>query len=84
MKKDKLKSYFQRCQQNTPPFFKKLRTIGLVLAAAGTAVVSAPIALPTALVTAGIYLIVGGTVATAVSQAAMNEEDCNDSSTGSE
>lgn len=71
--KDKLRSYFNRCGQNTPPFFKKMRTIGLVLAAAGTAVVSAPIALPTLVITVGGYLIVGGTVATAVSQAAIDD-----------
>jgi hypothetical protein len=71
MKKDKLSSYFTRCEQNTPPFFKKLRTIGLVLASAGTAVVSAPIALPTTVITIGTYLIVGGTIVTAVSQAAV-------------
>ena len=27
---DKLKAYFKRCGQDTPPFFKKLRTAGSV------------------------------------------------------
>ena len=58
----------------TPKFFKKLRTIGLILAAAGGVLVAAPVALPVALVTAGGYLITAGAVATAVSQAAV--EDC--------
>jgi len=73
--KNKLGSFVTRCGKDTPPFFKKLRTIGLILATAGTAVVSAPIALPAALVTVSTYLIIGGTVATAVSQAAMQNEN---------
>lgn len=58
----------ERCCAPTPKFFKKLRTIGLILAAAGTAIIAAPVALPVALVTAAGYVIVAGTVATAVSQ----------------
>jgi hypothetical protein len=77
--KDKLKSFFVRCGQETPPFFKKLRMAGIIIAAAGTAVVSAPVALPALLVTIGGYLIAGGAVASAVSQAAIEEsEDCED------
>lgn len=77
--KDKLKSFFTRCGEETPPFFKKLRTVGLMVAAAGTAVIAAPVALPAVVVTIGGYLIVGGTVATAVSQAAIEEsQNCED------
>ena len=71
--KDKLSSYFTRCGEDTPPFFKKLRKVGLMVAAAGTAVIAAPIALPAVVVTIGGYLIVGGAVATAVSQAAIDD-----------
>lgn len=71
--KDKLKSFFKRCGEETPPFFKKLSRIGLLVAAAGTAVISAPIALPAIVTTIGGYLIVGGSVATAVSQAAIED-----------
>lgn len=74
--KDRLKSFFARCGEDTPPFFKKLKKVGLIVAAAGTAVVTAPIALPAAVVTIGGYLIVGGAVATAISQAAINDTDC--------
>ena len=79
----KLVSYFTRCGEETPPFFKKLRKVGLMVAAAGTAVIAAPIALPAVLVTIGGYLIVGGAVASAVSQAAIDsstssEPDCKD------
>ncbi len=57
----------------TPKFFKKLRTVGLILAAAGGAIIAAPVVLPAALVTAAGYVIVAGSVATAVSQAAVEE-----------
>lgn len=61
----------ERLSGPTPKFFKKLRTIGLILAAAGGVLVATPIALPIALVTTGGYLIVAGAVATAISQAAV-------------
>ncbi|PHR42923.1 MAG: hypothetical protein COA32_16990 [Fluviicola sp.] len=73
---DKLKAIGKRCQAETPPFFKKLRTVGLVIAAVGTTVVASPLALPAAVITAGGYLILGGSIMTAVSQAAVSEQDC--------
>ncbi len=63
-----LKTLAERVKADTPPFFKKLRLIGLALAAVGGALVAAPIVLPAAVVTAGGYLIVAGSVATAISQ----------------
>jgi hypothetical protein len=76
----KLASYFKRCGEDTPPFFKKMRKVGLMVAAAGTAVIAAPVALPAVVVTIGGFLIVGGAVASAVSQAAIDssgsETDC--------
>lgn len=74
---DKLSSFFNRCGQDTPPFFKKLRIVGLVTAAAGAAILAAPVVLPAAVVTIGGYLVVGGSVATAMSQAAITDDsDC--------
>jgi hypothetical protein len=70
--KDKLNSYFARCGEETPPFFKKMRKVGLMVAAAGTAVIAAPVALPAVVLTIGGYLIVGGAVASAVSQASLS------------
>lgn len=58
----------QRVKAPTPNFFKKLRNIGLVLAAVGAAIVTAPISLPAALVTAAGYAAVTGSVIGAVSQ----------------
>jgi len=79
--KDKLKSFFARCGEDTPPFFKKLRIAGLVIAAAGTTLLAAPVALPAAVLALGGYLVVGGAVATAMSQAAITQDgndDCDD------
>lgn len=80
--KDKLKSYFERCGEDTPPFFRKLKIVGLMVAAAGTTIVAAPITLPAIVTTVGGYLIVGGSVATAVSQAAIAEANDCDSEEG--
>jgi hypothetical protein len=66
-------SVTERLCAPTPKFFKKLRTVGLILAAAGGVLVATPIALPAVLVAVGGYLIVAGSVATAVSQAAVEE-----------
>jgi hypothetical protein len=65
----------ERVMADTPPFFKKLRLIGLGLAAAGGVLVAAPIALPAALVTAGGHLIVAGSVATAISQITKKKDE---------
>lgn len=77
---DKLKSYFKRCGKETPPFFKKLRLIGLIITAIGTTVLAAPIALPTVAVSIAGYLATAGAVTTAVSQAAISDAaDCEES-----
>ncbi len=52
----------------TPTFFQKLRSIGLALAAMSGAIIAAPVALPTIVVTIAGYLAVAGTVLSAVSQ----------------
>jgi hypothetical protein len=75
-KKGFLKTLAERSKADTPPFFKKLRVIGLALAAAGAVLATAPIALPAVLVTMGGYLVVAGSVATAVSQVAVTGEEC--------
>ncbi len=65
----------QRYKKPTPKFFKTLRNIGIALATAGGAIIAAPIALPTAVVTVATYLTVAGTVATAISQAVVSDDD---------
>jgi hypothetical protein len=70
-----VKTLIERFKSETPPFFKKLRLVGLSLAAVGGVLVASPIALPAAVVTVGGYLIVAGSVATAVSQVAVKDEE---------
>lgn len=67
----------ERLKAPTPKFFRVLRNVGLALAAAGGALLTAPISLPVAVVTVAGYLTVAGGVMTAVSQSAVNgETDC--------
>ena len=63
----------QRVTASTPPFFRKVRNIGLVLAAVSTAIVSAPLALPVVLVKIAAYLGVAGAVGGIVSQAVVKD-----------
>lgn len=65
----------ERYQKPTPIFFRKLRNIGIALATAGGAIIAAPIALPTIVITIATYLTVTGTVATAVSQAVVSDSE---------
>mgnify|MGYP007026483738 CR=1 FL=1 len=65
----------ERYKKPTPKFFKTLRNIGIALATAGGAIIAAPISLPTILVTIATYMTVAGTVATAVSQAVVIDNE---------
>ncbi len=58
----------KRVKAPTPRLFQTLRTVGLVLAAVSTAVMTAPVALPVVVVTVAGYLAVAGGVLSAVSQ----------------
>ena len=58
----------------TPVFFKKIRNIGLTLAAISAAILTAPVALPIMLVKAAGYIAVAGGVMSAVSQTAVKME----------
>ena len=64
----------ERLQKTTPRFFRKLRNIGIALAAASAAILTAPISLPAAIISVAGYLAVAGTVATAVSQAVVSDK----------
>ena len=63
-----------RLKAPTPKFFKILRNIGLGLVAAGGVIIASPIAIPAIIITIGGYLIVAGSVATAISQAVTTTE----------
>lgn len=64
----------QRISAPTPNYFKKLRGIGLVLIAAGGALLASPFHLPELVTSLGEYLIVGGSVASAVSQVTVEND----------
>jgi uncharacterized membrane protein HdeD (DUF308 family) len=65
----------KRAKARTPKFFKVLRNIGLVLAAVGGVILTAPVALPVAIGSAGGYLAVVGGVLSAVSQLTTSYEE---------
>jgi len=65
----------ERAQAPTPKFFKTLRSIGLIVAAMGAAIATAPVALPAAVVTIGGYLTVAGGVLSAISQVTVDDKD---------
>jgi hypothetical protein len=52
----------------TPKFWKKVQSIGLVLSAVGTVLITAPVGLPIAIITAGGYAAFGGSLIAAMSQ----------------
>ncbi|HEX2606678.1 MAG TPA: hypothetical protein VHK91_04830 [Flavisolibacter sp.] len=65
----------QRTQAPTPKYFKKVRNIGLILAAVSGTVLTAPVALPAVIAKIAGYLAVAGSVASAVSQATTIDDD---------
>jgi ABC-type transport system involved in cytochrome bd biosynthesis fused ATPase/permease subunit len=67
-------SIIERAKAETPPFFKKLRTIGIVAGVVGGALASAPIALPAGIIALSGYLITAGAVITAVSSITVDSE----------
>lgn len=70
-----MNSIINRLTSPTPTFFRKLRNIGIALAAAGGAILAAPVAMPAIIVTIGGYLVAAGGVITAVSQATTENDD---------
>jgi len=64
-----------RYKKPTPTFFRKLRNIGIALAATGGAILAAPISLPALVITIASYLAVAGTVVTTVSQAVVSDNE---------
>ncbi|MEN5194684.1 hypothetical protein [Sphingobacterium faecium] len=64
----------ERAQAPTPKFFKVLRNIGIIVATIGGVILTAPVALPTAIVTVGGYLAVAGGVISAISQVTVDDK----------
>ena len=65
----------ERLKAPTPKFFKKIRNIGLVLATMGGTIVTAPVELPVIVTRIAGYVALAGTVVSAVSQLATNEDE---------
>ncbi|MBQ0768737.1 MAG: hypothetical protein KBT58_05560 [Bizionia sp.] len=65
----------ERYKKPTPKFFKLLRNIGIALATAGGAIIAAPVSVPAIVITIATYMTVAGTVATAVSQAVVMDDE---------
>lgn len=70
-----MKQVIERMKEPTPKFFLLLRNVGLVLTAVSGALVTAPVAIPAAIVTAAGYLAVAGAIASAVSQVAVYRDE---------
>lgn len=69
-----MKQLINRVKAPTPKFFKKLRNIGLALAAVATTIAAAPVTLPAVITTVAGYLAVAAGVISAVSQTAVEGE----------
>ena len=65
----------ERVSAPTPKWFKIIRNIGITLTAVGGAILAAPVAIPATIVTVAGYVMLGGTIATAIAQTAMQTED---------
>ena len=68
-------SVVERVKAPTPKWFKVLRTVGIALASVGGAILASPVALPAGIVTAAGYLLLGGTVVSAVAQTGVKSEE---------
>ena len=64
-----------RANRPTPKFFRKLRTIGLSVAAISATLIAAPVALPAVVLKVAGYLAVAGSVMSGVSQTAVKNEE---------
>lgn len=64
----------ERLTAPTPRFFRKLRNFGLIITAVSAAVLTAPVTLPSVVITIAGYLAVAGSVLGAVSQATVESE----------
>lgn len=62
-----------RATAPTPPFFQKLRKVGLIVAAVGTATVAAPGVVPEIVQVIAGYAITAGTILVSICQLTVDE-----------
>ncbi len=65
----------ERVSAPTPKWFKIIRNIGITLTAVGGAILAAPIVLPATIITVAGYVVLGGTIASAIAQTAMQTDN---------
>ena len=70
-----MESIIERMKQPTPKFFRKLRNIGLAIAAVSAGILASPVALPVLIIKVAGYLAVAAGIMSAVSQTAVTTEE---------
>lgn len=65
----------KRVKASTPKWFKIIRNIGIALATVGGVILASPVILPVGLVSAAGYLVLGGSIISAVSQTGVKTEE---------
>ncbi len=68
-------NFVERVKAPTPKWFKIIRNIGIALATVGGAILASPVILPVGLVSAAGYLVLGGSIISAVSQTGVKTEE---------
>jgi len=75
----------KRWSAETPKFWKRIQKLGIVIGAIGGAILTAPVSLPVAAVTAATYMITAGSVMATMSQLTVvddKEENNGDTEAG--
>lgn len=70
----------ERVNSPTPKLFKKLRNIGLIMAAVGGTILTAPVSLPALITSIGGYIAVAGGVLSSVSQITVKDTSLKEKS----
>ena len=64
----------ERITSPTPKWFKIIRNVGITLTAVAGVIIASPVALPSVVVTVAGYVLLGGSVASAIAQTAMQSD----------
>jgi uncharacterized membrane protein HdeD (DUF308 family) len=68
-------NFVERVKAPTPKWFKIIRNIGIALATVGGVILASPVILPVGLVSVAGYLVLGGSIISAVSQTGVKTEE---------
>ncbi len=74
MKPKKL-TLIERIKAPTPNWFRIIRTAGLVLGSVGTVLLTSPIVLPAGIVSLAGYMLLAGSIASAIAQTAVKIDE---------